>query len=275
MSRQALRCLRRPWSDVGTIKQVTAGTASSRGELMTSQSGVGALSRVTRKPLYERLVEHLRAYIVEAGLSAGDRLPSERELADKLGVSRASVRQAVVALEVQGIVEVRHGEGAFLRMTHPRTVPMTELMELKRRLPDILDAREAIEVMLASLAAGRRDDGDIASCSAALEMMEREIAEGDIGEFGDREFHRSVVRAAKSGLLARMYDILVEDIAASRHESLSQVGRPQASLEQHRRIFEAIRDGDPSAAATAMREHLKTVGAVKLLSWSPDSDTAE
>lgn len=238
---------------------------------MDPRPAVSALSPVARKPLYERLVEHLRAYIVEAGLSVGERLPSERELAEKLSVSRASVRQAIVALEVQGIVEVRHGEGAFLRMTRMDTLPMTELMELKRRLPDILDAREAIEVKLAALAAQRRDDDDLAACSAALADMEREIGGGEIGEVGDQAFHQSVVRAAKSQLLARMYDILLKDIAASRHESLSQVGRPQASLEQHRRVFQAIKDGDAAAASAAMRDHLKTVGAVKLLSWSPST----
>lgn len=238
---------------------------------MTTGRGAGALSPVARKPLYERLVEHLRAYVIEAGLSAGERLPSERELAERLGVSRASVRQAIVALEVQGVVDVRHGEGAFLRVAQLDTLPMTQLIELKRRLPDILDAREAIEVKLAELAARRRDKSDLSACEAALEKMQSEVADGAIGEVGDQEFHQAVVSAAKSELLARMYGILVEDIAASRHESLSQVGRPQASLEQHRNIFVAIRDGDGPAASAAMREHLKTVGAVKLLTWSPST----
>ncbi|MGI8761545.1 MAG: FadR/GntR family transcriptional regulator [Jatrophihabitantaceae bacterium] len=238
---------------------------------MSAEVRASALSPVARKPLYERLVEHLRAYVIEAGLSAGDRLPAERELAERLGVSRASVRQAIVALEVQGVVDVRHGEGAFLRVARLDTLPMTQLMELKRRLPDILDAREAIERKLAELAARRRDKADLKACEAALNKMHREIANGAIGEQGDQEFHRSVVRAAKSELLARMYGILLEDIATSRHESLSQVGRPVESLAQHRRIFTAIRDGDGAAASTAMRDHLKTVGAVKLLTWSPSS----
>lgn len=243
--------------------------ADGKGTPMDSHPGIGALSPVDRKPLYERLVDSLRAYIVEAGLSVGDRLPSERELAERLGVSRASVRQAIVALEVQGIVEVRHGEGAFLRSTQPDPVPLTDLMEIKRRLPDILDAREAIEVRLAALAAQRRTDADVAACGAALAEMEREIAEGRLGEAGDQAFHRGVVSAAKSELLAHMYEIIVDDIATSRHESLSQVGRPPESLAQHRRILAAIQAGDGAAAADAMRDHLRSVGAVKLLSWSP------
>lgn len=240
--------------------------------MTTNPAQGGALSPVSRKPLYERLVEHLRAYVVEAGLTAGQRLPSERELAERLGVSRASVRQAIVALEVQGIVEVRHGEGAFLRMTRLDSLPIADLVDLKRRLPDIIDTRAAIEVKLAELAAQRRDSTDIEACDAALVHMAQEIEDGQLGEAGDQEFHQGVVRAARSGLLERMYGIIVDDIAASRHESLSQVGRPKASLAQHRRILDAIRAGNGPAAAAAMREHLKTVGSVKLLSWSPTPD---
>src|SRR3712207_1208577 len=142
---------------------------------MKSPSSPSALSRVARKPLYERLVEHVRAYVVEARLSVGDRLPSERELAERLGVSRASVRQAIVALEVQGILEVKHGEGTFLRSARVDTLPIAELADLKRRLPDILDAREAIEVKLAELAAERRTKSDLKAIHAAISKMEEEI----------------------------------------------------------------------------------------------------
>src|SRR6185312_5202807 len=109
-------------------------------ESPSSASALSSLSPVARKPMYERLVEHLRAYVVEAKLAAGDRLPSERELSERLGVSRASVRQAIVALEVQGILEVKHGEGTFLRTAQMDALPISQLADLKRRLPDILEA---------------------------------------------------------------------------------------------------------------------------------------
>src|SRR6185312_10424875 len=147
-------------------------------ESPSSASALSSLSPVARKPLYERLVEHLRAFVVEAGLVAGDRLPSERELAERLGVSRASVRQAIVALEVQGILEVKHGGGTFLRTARVDTLPLAQLADLKRRLPDILDARQAIEVKLAELAAERRTESDLAAIAAALETMQHEIDSG-------------------------------------------------------------------------------------------------
>lgn len=239
---------------------------------MDRQTTVSALSPVARKPLYERLVEHLRAYVAEAGLSAGDRLPSERELAEKLSVSRASVRQAIIALEIQGIVEVRHGEGAFLRSARVDTLSIRQLMDLKRRLPDILDAREAIEVKLAELAAERRTESDIAATEVALGKMKSEIEAGSTGEIGDREFHETIVRAARSDVLAHMYALLGNDIAVSSHETREQIGTPQTLLEQNRRIADAVRAGDGAEAASAMRQHLTTVGHVKLRAWSPLSD---
>jgi GntR family transcriptional repressor for pyruvate dehydrogenase complex len=239
---------------------------------MKSPSSPSALSPVARKPLYERLVEHLRAYVVEAGLSAGDRLPSERELSERLGVSRASVRQAIVALEVQGILEVKHGEGTFLRSARVDTLPIAELADLKRRLPDILDAREAIEVKLAELAAERRTRSDIKAIDAALHKMEQEIEKGATGEQGDHDFHQSVVRAAHSELLAGMYAQLLKDIELASHETVDQIGTPTTLLQQNRRIGDAITGGDGLAAATAMREHLKTTAHLKLLAWSPLPD---
>jgi GntR family transcriptional repressor for pyruvate dehydrogenase complex len=236
---------------------------------MTSPSSASALSPVSRKPLYEQLVEHLRAFVVEAGLVAGDRLPSERELAERLGVSRASVRQAIVALEVQGILEVKHGGGTFLRTARVDSLPLAQLAELKRRLPDILDAREAIEVKLAELAAERRTETDLAAIDAALERMQQEIADGATGEQGDHDFHQCVVHAARSELLAQMYALILQDITLSSHETVDQIGAPTTLLAQNRRVGAAIRAGDGPAAATAMREHLQTTARLKLLAWSP------
>jgi GntR family transcriptional regulator, transcriptional repressor for pyruvate dehydrogenase complex len=239
---------------------------------MDSSSSASALSPVARKPLYERLVEHLRAYVVEAGLSAGDRLPSERELSERLGVSRASVRQAIVALEVQGVLEVKHGEGTFLRTARVDTLPIAQLADLKRRLPDILDAREAIEVKLAELAAERRTESDLDAIDAALEKMQQEIDIGTTGEHGDHDFHQSVVRAARSELLARMHTQILKDIELSSHETVDQIGTPTTLLEQDRRIGDAIRAGEGPAAAAAMRDHLKTTASLKLRAWSPLPD---
>ncbi|GAA4882822.1 MULTISPECIES: FadR/GntR family transcriptional regulator [Saccharopolyspora] len=231
-----------------------------------------ALRPLSRSRLYEQVVARLREHVRERGLDVGDRLPPERELAERLGVSRASVKQALVVLEVQGLVEVRHGGGSYLRRASLDTEPVEELVARQRRLPEVLEAREALETKLADLAARRRTDEDLAEIDAALADMRREIADGGLGVDGDRRFHAAITAAGRSGLLAEFMRTIAAEIAESRQESLRQPRRPARSLAQHERIAEAIRAGDPKAAVSAMRRHLRTVSRVRLLSWDADAD---
>jgi GntR family transcriptional repressor for pyruvate dehydrogenase complex len=219
--------------------------------------------------LYERVVEQLRAYVTDRGLRAGDRLPPERELAERLGVSRVSIKQAIVVLEVQGLVDVRHGGGTYLRRDSLDVEPVDVLVDRKRRLPDVLEAREALETKLAELAAQRRTQQDLAEIEAAMVAMRRQIDAGELGIDGDRRFHAAVTAAAHSSLLAQFMRSIAEQIAESRQESLRQRGRPPRSLNQHQRIADAIRAGDPRAAASAMRRHVRAVSRVRLLGWEP------
>lgn len=228
------------------------------------------LRPVARPRLYEQVVTQLRAYAETAGLKSGDRLPSERDLADRLRVSRASLKQAIVVLEVQGLVEIRHGGGTYLRTDSLYPEPVEKLVERRRRLPDVLDAREAMETKLAELAAARRTEDDLAEIDAALDTMRAEIGRGAFGEDGDRRFHAAVTAAAHSELLADFMAKIADQIAETRHESLQQPDRPPQSLAQHTKIADAIRAQDPAAAVEAMRAHLETVRRVRLLSWNPD-----
>ncbi|MER7787189.1 FadR/GntR family transcriptional regulator [Streptomyces sp. NPDC097640] len=229
-----------------------------------------ALRPMARQRLYQQVLERLRAYAAEGGLRAGDRLPPERELARRLGISRASVKQAVVVLEVQGLVEVRQGGGTYLLRDELDAEPVERLVERRRRLPDVLDAREALETKIAELAAERRTDEDLAAMESALDWMEDEIESDRHGTEGDRRFHEAVTAAAHSPLLAEFMRSIADQIGESRAESLRQPGRPRRSLAQHQRILDAIVAGNPRAAATAMRRHLRTVAQVRLLSWNPD-----
>jgi GntR family transcriptional repressor for pyruvate dehydrogenase complex len=225
---------------------------------------------MARTRLYEQVLDRLREHVTQGNLAAGDRLPPERELAQRLGVSRASVKQAIVVLEVQGYVEARHGGGTYLMCDILDSEPVERLVERRRRLPDVLDAREALETKLAELAARRREDADIAAMESALHHMEDEISAGGGGAEGDRRFHAAITSAARSSLLAEFMSVIAEQITESRHESLRQPGRPRRSLRQHHRIFDAIRNADPKAAAAAMRRHVRTVAEVRLLSWTPE-----
>ncbi|MFF3751644.1 FadR/GntR family transcriptional regulator [Streptomyces sp. NPDC002018] len=232
-----------------------------------------ALRPMPRPRLYEQVLGRLRDYAVEGNLGAGDRLPPERELAQRLGVSRASVKQAIVVLEVQGLVEVRHGGGTYLVKNSLDPEPVERLVERRRLLPEVLEAREALETKLAELAAERRTEQDLAALHDALHQMTDEIEAGGYGVEGDRLFHAAVTAAAHSELLAEFMRSIAARIAESRTESLRQPGRPKRSLAQHRAILEAIETRRGKAAAAAMRRHVRTVAKVRLLDWNPDEDT--
>ena len=226
---------------------------------------VEQLRPVTRPRLYEVIVEQLCGYIADNEMSPGDRLPAERELAANLGVSRASLSQALVALEVQGVLSVRHGDGAILVRRPIEERAIKALREHADRIPDIIEAREALEVKLAGLAAARRTDAEMAAIDASIATMEAEVETGDRGVVGDEMFHEALTAAAHSSLLAKLMHEISGLIRETRIESLSQEDRPRASLEGHRRIAEAVRKQDPQEASRAMADHIRLVSDVALL----------
>lgn len=227
------------------------------------------LRPLARPRLYEQLVQRLREHVAETGLRAGDRLPPERELAERLGVSRNSLKQAFVVLEVQGLLDIRHGDGTFLRRDDLNAEPLEVLLERKQRLPDVLDAREALELKLVELAASRHTEADLAAMAQALTAMRVDVEQGGRGEEGDRLFHAAVADAGHSAILQGFYHALAPQISESRRESLRQPGRPEQSLAQHELIAAAVQDGDAGAAVDAVRQHVRSVGRVRLLDWQP------
>jgi GntR family transcriptional repressor for pyruvate dehydrogenase complex len=240
-----------------------------------SRPSTEALRAPDRSRLYEQLAARLLDYVEVTGLRVGGRLPSERDLAEALKVSRASVRQATIALEVRGTLEVRHGDGIYLRSLPNDSGHLMELTTQQHRLPAILEAREALETQLAALAAVRRTTEDVAEMSRALDVMAADIEAGGFGEEGDRLFHEAVTRAARSLLLADFMAGLAVPISETRHSSLGEPGRPPRSLQAHHRILEAIRRRDAAGARQAMRRHVKMVADIGLLRWSAAQQDGE
>jgi len=232
---------------------------------MAKQRAAQQIARVSRPRLYEQLVEQLMDFIEAAELGPGDTLPAERELAERLGVSRATLAQALVALEVLGVIDVQHGTGAVL--VYRPNVPsvIKGLRDHRNRLPEIVEARSTLEVKLAELAAVRRSDEDMKAIDKALEAMADEVASGARGAHGDELFHQAVTAAAHSAVLAQLMTFIAGMVLETRLESLGQPGRPEQSLASHRRIAAAIRDQDPDAASAAMQEHIDLVSDVALL----------
>jgi len=230
-----------------------------------------ALRPLERSRLYEDVGERLGEFVRESGMVPGEQFPPERELSQRMQVSRTSVRQAFVVLQALGFVDVRHGEGVFLRRTRGFGESLAKLLDKRRRLPDVFEAREALEVKLAELAAGRRSERDLDAMKTSLNEMAMDISAGGLGIDGDAAFHRAIALAARNEVLLHLIEAMAEVVQESRVESLSEPGRPPRSLEAHRRILAAIESRSTELAAEAMRLHLRVVADVSLLRWQPES----
>jgi GntR family transcriptional regulator, transcriptional repressor for pyruvate dehydrogenase complex len=217
-----------------------------------------------RAPIYTTVQLQLRELVGAMSLEPGARLPPERELAIRLGVSRTSLRQALTALRIEGMIDVRHGDGIYLLRAADDIVPpiAAELSHAHPELPELGEVRNALEALAAQNAAIRRTDEDLASMVSALRVMEQELSGGEPGLRGDRDFHQAVLAAARNEILTRLFDVLTEGAERIAKASLSRPGQPERSLAAHRLILDAIVTREAELARALMYDHLQLTGAI-------------
>lgn len=223
------------------------------------------LAPVRSTRIYEEIVRQVKGMIREGRLTSGDRLPPERELAEKFLVSRTSVREALRALESLGLIESRPGEGTFIReVSVDRLVePLAHVIVSQREaVAELFEARRLLEPAIAGLAARRATPEERQEMERILEDQGREIAAGRTGLAEDAEFHAAMGRAAHNRAITRIVHAVMDLLTQSREESLNTPGRAQRSHEDHRRILAAVAARDPDGAARAMSAHLEAVEAL-------------
>jgi GntR family transcriptional repressor for pyruvate dehydrogenase complex len=223
-----------------------------------------AAEQERREPVYASVQARLRVLVSRERLEPGDRLPSERDLARRLGVSRTSLRQALTALRVEGLVDVRHGDGIYLLRAAEDTIPPidAELGAAHPELPDLGEVLNALEALAARGAALRRTDEDLAAMVAALRLMEQEVAGGEPGLRGDRGFHQAVLHAAHNAILTKLLSAIAEGSERLARASLVRPGQPERSLGAHRLIFDAIVMREFELARALMYDHLELTGEI-------------
>jgi DNA-binding FadR family transcriptional regulator len=214
---------------------------------------------------YEHVAERLAAEIRSGTFAPGERLPSERELARRLEVGRASVREAIAALQVQGVIETRPGSGSFVARDARERLPSGLTHDASPT--DVLEARALIEPEVARLAAQRgRPDPE---CERLLAAMEAASDTADPAARAgwnetDRLFHRQIATLTGNPVLAGIADhvaALMDQLLWQRlrDDSIATPGRTAIHLAEHRMIYEAIAEGDPDAAALYAAQHVKRV----------------
>jgi GntR family transcriptional repressor for pyruvate dehydrogenase complex len=217
--------------------------------------------------IYEEIVRQIKAMIAEGRLKSGDQLPPERDLASKFVVSRTSVREALRALESLGFVEIRPGEGTFVRQVSVEELiePLALVLATQREaIGDLFEARRLLEPAIASLAARRATPDEVQEMERILDEQAKDLDRGGTGLTQDGQFHSAIAAAAHNQAITRIVHAIMDLLTQSREESLHAPGRPQRSHQDHRRVLDAIRRRDEGAAERAMREHVIAVEGLVL-----------
>jgi GntR family transcriptional repressor for pyruvate dehydrogenase complex len=220
---------------------------------------------IKAKKIYEEVVEQIRQLMTGGALKPGDKLLPERELAERLRVSRASVREAIKALEMMGFVEIRPGDGTFVRDTNTDDIiqPLAMFLAVeKSSLFEMLEIRRIFETASARMAAERATEEELNQVEISLEKMVEglNVHDSEKGEEFDITFHYSIAEATHNALLVKLFRTISEDfsrsVSAARRQLFTDEHNPQKIIDQHRRIYEAIKSRNPDKAASAMLEHV-------------------
>jgi len=220
------------------------------------------LQSIEPRRLYRQIAEQIRALIASGEFPAGARLPPERDLARQLGVSRPSVREALIALEVEGLVEVRIGSGIYVLGRNGAAGPHAadESAEAAAGPFELLRARYVIESECAALAAKSARKPQVAAIDEALLQMQREVDGGQQPLAGDRLFHLRVAEATGNGALVAVVKMLWDERAGPLYKQLEHhYDAPAlwvAAMAEHRAVLAAIGAHDVAGARAAMQRHL-------------------
>jgi DNA-binding FadR family transcriptional regulator len=228
------------------------------------------IATVETRRLYRQIAAQLSALIASGEFAVGQRLPSERELAAQLGVSRPSLREALIALELEGLVEVRVGAGIWVTASSGRD-PAMSAQQAGEGPFELLRARWLIEGEVAAAAAREASASDLASIRASLTEMERlQKKNQDFSAF-DREFHLRIAAATGNGVLQSVVEDLWDRGRGAMWRLMEKhFQTPElqaASVNDHRAILEALAAHDPREARNAMRAHLKRVDSEFARGW--------
>jgi DNA-binding FadR family transcriptional regulator len=209
--------------------------------------------------LYRVVSSRIEALIREENIKPGERLPAERDLATKLGVSRTSLREALIALELGGVVEVRGGSGVYVS---EQAAPKTTRPAAGPGPFEVLAARRVIEVEVAALAAKNATPAAVDAILVAVEQMEQNQDNLGENESADRDFHLAIARAAGNSALVGVIEYLWAQRGSLWHkltEHFQTEELRQQTLLDHRAILAAIASHDVAGARQAMRAHLDRV----------------
>lgn len=218
------------------------------------------LKPVESRRLYQQIADQIRELIDRGGFEPGSRLPPERDLAQQLGVSRPSLREALIALDVEGRVEVRSGSGVYVSASKPGPAP-ARTAAMGESPSQLMEARSVIEGEVVILACARITEEPLARLRELLKDMEAAIERRRARVDLDREFHLTLAEMSGNTVLSRLVGELFDErhspISAKISSRFESTRTWKVALKEHEAILKAVEARDPIAAQAAMRAHLK------------------
>lgn len=216
---------------------------------------------IRRDRLYEQVTEQLQDLIVTESLRPGDKLPGERELAERLGVSRTVVREAIRVLSVRGLVKVKPGCGTYIQEPSPKdaAAPIELFLKLRRcsdSFNNLYEIRRTIEVEIAGLAAERATKDDYTAMEAAIEEMVAHLDSPQEFIQHDLAFHAALAAATHNELFSVLLSAVGDLWLKGALIAYQAPGAIEGGLTQHRHILSQIRKRDPEKSRQAMRDHI-------------------
>ncbi len=213
--------------------------------------------------LYEQIVQQIEESVLKGALKPGDQLPPERELAERFGVSRTAVREAVKALREKGLVEAYTGRGTFVTDGTSQAIRQSLDLLVKIGQTDgslhLAEVREILEPEIAALAATRAEEQHLTTMREAVATMDRSLREPDAYIEADLDFHLSLAEAAANPLILSLIDSIVGLLREQRMRIFKVKGGPERGQYHHKRILEAVERRDREMARAAMRAHLTQI----------------
>jgi GntR family transcriptional repressor for pyruvate dehydrogenase complex len=225
--------------------------------------------------LYEQIVQQIEESVLNGSLKPGDQLPAERELAQRLGVSRTAVREAVKALREKGLVEAYSGRGTFITdgTTHAARQSFDLMVKIGQQegSSHLAELRLILEPGIAAIAAVRVEEEHLAAMREAVAVMDLAQRDPEAYIEADLDFHLALAEAAANPLILSLIDSIVGLLREQRIKIFNVEGGPQRGQVHHKRILEAMERRDPEMARAAMAAHLEQVREDSQLSSGSES----
>ncbi|WP_123053886.1 FadR/GntR family transcriptional regulator [Clostridium sp. JN-1] len=223
-------------------------------------------SPIKSTKVYEQVIEQVKNMIIDGTLKKGDKLPSERELAEHLQVSRTSIREALRALQVIGLVECRQGEGNFIKQSFENNLfePLSIMFMLQKSdTSEIIELRKIIEIETASIAAKKVNEEELNNMKFLIDVLKDSENEEERVK-ADKKFHYTIAHASKNFLIVSILNavssLIDSFIKDARRKILADKENVDVLVKQHKDIYMALKEKDPVKASQAMEKHLDFAG---------------